>query len=103
MLPQHLAYDVEAARERRIAEGAAGSSGRAPGRVPVNDFSGLVSAICALAKAAARAAIDSLDRCIARLPFGRLCFDYLEADRSRLGALSAGTFVPGRRQYDRRA
>src|SRR6266576_3646285 len=60
-----------------------GSSGRLAGRVPVSDFSGLVSAICALAKAAARAAIDSLDRCIAHLAL----LERLEADRPRLGAL----------------
>src|SRR4051812_21677061 len=58
------------------------SSGRLAGRMPVSDFSGLVRIIWALAKAAARAAIDSLDRCIARLPL-----DHLEADRPRLGAL----------------
>src|SRR5262249_15534431 len=54
-----------------------GSSGRLPGRTPVSDFSGLVSAICALASAA----MDSLDRCIARLHLDRLRFDHLEADR----------------------
>jgi hypothetical protein len=46
-------------------------------RVPVNDFSGLVSTNCALS-AAARAAIDSLDRCIFIL-----LIQHLEADRSR--------------------
>src|SRR4029077_6867535 len=70
-------------------KGRPGSSGRLPGRVPVNDFSGLVSSICALAKAAARAAIDSLDRCIARLHR----VDYLEADRTRLGALAPHTMA----------
>ena len=35
--------------------------------VPTNDFSGLLSSIWALAKAAARLAIDSLDRCMAFL------------------------------------
>ena len=39
-----------------------------PGRiVAVSDFSGLTSSACALARAAARAATDSLDRCMARL------------------------------------
>src|SRR5262249_5954970 len=56
-----------------------GSSGRLPGKVPVNDFSGLVSTTCALARAAAREEIDSLDRCIAHL---RL--DHLETDRPGL-------------------
>src|SRR6266567_2835942 len=35
--------------------------------VAVSDFSGLVSSACALASAEARAAIDSLDRCMGRL------------------------------------
>src|SRR5277367_618885 len=61
-----------------------GSSYRLEGTVPVRDFSGLVSPICALASAAARAAIDSLDRCMARL---RL--DHLEAHRPRLRAFGA--------------
>src|ERR1700727_1994535 len=59
-----------------------GSSYRLEGTVPVSDFSGLVSTICALASAAARAAIDSLDRCIARLHLDRL-----ETSRPRFRAL----------------
>src|SRR5262249_40425135 len=35
--------------------------------VAVNDFSGLISSACALAKAKASAATDSLDRCMGRL------------------------------------
>src|SRR6516164_8711700 len=51
---------------------------------PVSDFSGLVSATRALASAAARTAIDSLDRCMASL---RL--DHLKADRPRFRVLGA--------------
>jgi hypothetical protein len=36
--------------------------------VATSDFSGLTSSACALAKAAANEAIDSLDRCMATLP-----------------------------------
>ena len=39
MLAQHLADDVEAGGQRRIAERRPGSSYRFPGRVPVRDFS----------------------------------------------------------------
>jgi hypothetical protein len=35
--------------------------------VATNDFSGLVNSVCALASAAVRQAIDSLDRCMAAL------------------------------------
>src|SRR5215469_1543919 len=35
--------------------------------VPISDFSGLMSSICALASAVASAAIDGLERCMARL------------------------------------
>src|SRR5215471_1074005 len=35
--------------------------------IAVNDFSGLISSACALAKAEASAATDSLDRCMDRL------------------------------------
>src|SRR5580658_90434 len=59
-----------------------GSPYRSVPTVAVSDFSGLVSVTWALASAAARAAIDSLDRCI----FG-LHVHHLEADRTGLGAL----------------
>src|SRR5215472_17210822 len=35
--------------------------------IAVSDFSGLINSACALAKAAASAATDSLDRCMGRL------------------------------------
>src|SRR5450631_2475426 len=59
-----------------------GSSYRSLPTVAVRDFSGLVSRTRALASAAAREAIDSLDRCMAGLPI-----HHLEADRTGLGAL----------------
>src|SRR5580700_2627914 len=58
--------------------------------MPVSDFSGLVSTVCALARAAARAAIDSLDRCI----FG-LLLQHFEADRPGLGALGPHPMAEG--------
>src|SRR3979490_1193495 len=59
-----------------------GSSYRSVRTVAVNDFSGLVSRTWALASAAAREAIDSLDRCIIGLHV-----DDVEADRASFGAL----------------
>src|ERR1700730_6574369 len=52
--------------------------------VAVSDFSGLTRCACALAKAAARAANDSLDRCT-----GGLRIQDIEAHRSRFRALRA--------------
>src|SRR5215470_6940552 len=52
--------------------------------VAVSDFSGLTSSICALARAAAMAPIDSLERCICGLHF-----EQIEADGSGLRALGA--------------
>src|SRR5262245_55605606 len=52
--------------------------------VAVSDFSGLTSAAWALAKAAANAATDSLDRCMADLPL-----QDVEAHRTRLRTLGA--------------
>src|SRR5437867_2432615 len=49
--------------------------------VATRDFSGFESSDCALASAAASAAIDSLDRCI-----GRLRIEHVKADRAGLGA-----------------
>src|SRR6516162_6579641 len=49
--------------------------------VPISDFSGLVSSICALANAVASAAIDGLDRCIIRLR------SEIKADGARFGTL----------------
>src|SRR6266550_4769864 len=43
------------------------SPGRPVRMVAVNDFSGLISSACALAKAEASAATDSLDRCMGGL------------------------------------
>jgi hypothetical protein len=57
---------------------------------PSQRLLGLVSTICALASAAARAAIDSLDRCMSRL---RL--DHLEAHRPRLRALGPDPMAKG--------
>src|SRR5260370_5970240 len=51
--------------------------------VPTSDFSGLASSICALASAVARAAIEALERCMARLR-GR---EEVKADSARFGAL----------------
>src|SRR6266852_387292 len=45
------------------------SPGRSVPMVPTSDFSGFVSSDCALARAAASAAIDSLDRCMGGLRF----------------------------------
>src|SRR5262249_55771655 len=55
--------------------------------VPVSDFSGFVSSICALANAVASAAIDGLDRCMARLLSRG--GQKIEADRAGFGALGA--------------
>src|SRR5262245_58660157 len=52
--------------------------------VAVSDFSGLTSAAWALAKAAANAATDSLDRCMANLPL-----QDVEAHRTRARTLGA--------------
>src|SRR6266851_3839709 len=60
------------------------SPGRSMPIVPTSDFSGFVSSDCALASAAASAAIDSLDRCMAGLRF-----QDVEAHRS--GSRPAGT------------
>src|SRR5262249_55965962 len=49
--------------------------------VAVSDFSGLTSSAWALAKAEARAATDSLDRCTARLRF-----QHIKAHRPGFGA-----------------
>src|ERR1700733_9550133 len=47
--------------------------------VAVSDFSGLVSTSCALASAAARFAIEALERCMANLPI-----EEIKADGARL-------------------
>src|SRR5262249_53394887 len=60
------------------------SPGRPPRMVAVNDFSGLTSSACALAKAEASAATDSLDRCM-----NRLRRQDVEAHRPRLGTLAS--------------
>src|SRR6516162_7435651 len=61
--------------------------------VPVSDFSGLASSICALASAVASAAIEGLDRCMARLlsPGGQ----DIKADGPRFGALGADAMADG--------
>src|SRR5262249_7760195 len=56
----------------------------------VSDFSGLISSACALAKAEASAATDSLDRCM-----DRLHRQHIKAHGSRSGALSSHP-VPNR-------
>src|SRR5947208_9874997 len=60
---------------------------RSPGRpvriVAVSDFSGLTSSACALARAEASAANDSLDRCM-----DGLRFQNIEAHRTRFRALA---------------
>src|SRR6478672_10404326 len=48
--------------------------------VAVSDFSGLINSPCALAKAAAMAPIDSLERCMAGIQA-----QHIEADRARFG------------------
>src|ERR1700691_356934 len=50
--------------------------------VPIRDFSGLTSSICALARAAARLAMHSLDRCMIILHF-----EEVEADGAGFRAL----------------
>src|SRR5580704_17378050 len=50
--------------------------------VPIRDFSGLTSSICALARAAARLAMPSLDRCMMILRF-----EEVEADGAGFRAL----------------
>src|SRR5579862_303215 len=52
--------------------------------VAVRDFSGLTSSACALARAAARLAMDGLDLCMASLPAQEV-----KAHRPRLRALGA--------------
>src|ERR1039458_9623979 len=52
--------------------------------VAVSDFSGLVISACALASAAARAPIDSLERCMAALHL-----EQIEADGAGFGALGS--------------
>src|SRR5580700_4963651 len=56
---------------------------------PTRDFSGLISSHCALASAPAKAAIDSLERCMASLP--RL--QEIEAYGARLRALGMNTMA----------
>src|SRR5216684_6144616 len=60
------------------------SPGRSVPIVPTSDFSGFESSDCALARAAASAAIDSLDRCM-----GGLHGEDIKADGAGFGA--AGT------------
>ena len=67
MLAKGLAHDVEPAGQRGIAERALGSPGPLGRMVATRDFSGLDSSACALANAAARQAMDSLDCCMAAL------------------------------------
>src|SRR5216684_5928553 len=57
------------------------SPGRSVPIVPTSDFSGFESSDCALASAAASAAIDSLDRCM-----GGLRFQDVEAHGAGFGA-----------------
>jgi hypothetical protein len=60
MMTLRLAHDVEATRQGRVAV-RPGSSGRLVATLAVSDFSRLASVTWALASAAARAEIDSLD------------------------------------------
>src|SRR5262249_38664782 len=53
--------------------------------VPVSDFSGLASSICALASAVASAAIERLERCMVRLPSRGA--QKIKADGTGFGAL----------------
>ena len=64
MLAEHLADEVEPARERRIAKGPTPLAGKGERMVAVRDFSGFVSSACARASAAAIAPMVSLDWCI---------------------------------------
>jgi len=84
MLPQGLAHDVEPARQRGIAN--VWSALPVDWMVPVRDFSGLMSSTCALARAAAKLAIDSLDRCMVGLRIQEI-----EADGTRLRPLRSDT------------
>src|SRR5689334_16681943 len=54
--------------------------------IATSDFSGLVSAHCALASADASEAIDSLDRCMGALPRTALNRNDIETDRAGLRA-----------------
>src|ERR1700691_6204950 len=54
--------------------------------VPIRDFSGFTSSICALARAAARLAMPSLDRCM-----NILHFEEVEADGAGFRALGPDT------------
>ena len=78
MLPQSLAHDLEATGKRRVTELPC-TAPRRGSIVPISDFSGLVSSICALASAVASAAIEGLDRCITEL---QVRVHKNEADRS---------------------
>jgi hypothetical protein len=68
MLAYGLAHDLEPAGQRGIAKRALASPGPFGRMVATSDFSGLVNSACALASAATRHAMDSLDRMGAALP-----------------------------------
>jgi hypothetical protein len=62
MLAQGLAHDLKTTRKRRIAERAGSSRGKGEWIIAVSVFSGFFNSPCALARAVAIAAIDSLER-----------------------------------------
>src|SRR5713226_7406054 len=66
------------------------SPGRSVPIVATSDFSGFESSDCALASAAASAAIDSLDRCM-----GGLRLEDIEADRPVLRAAGTDSMAGG--------
>ena len=82
MLAYGLAHDLEPAGQRGIAKRALASPGPFGRMVATSDFSGLVNSACALASAAARHAMDSLDRCMAAL-----LDEEVEAHSAGFGAL----------------
>src|ERR1700719_5413036 len=66
------------------------SPGLSAPMVATSDFSGFESSDCALASAAASAAMESLDRCM-----GGLRLQHVEADRARLRAASPDAVADG--------
>src|ERR1700730_10387685 len=66
------------------------SPGLSPPMVAMSDFSGFESSDCALASAAASAAIDSLDRCM-----GGLRLEDVEARRARFRAAGPDPMADG--------
>ena len=82
MLAETFADQIQSTGQGGIAETAASSRGKTPGRVAVSDFSGLLSSAWALASALARAPMVLLQLCMADF-----LLQNLKADRSGFRAL----------------